>query len=79
MIMNGGGEGIVSDLSPSTSTQLLSVFQCQRAAEGFCMLPMSRLQETVPLCFSLFLTSSLTFFLSNSHYNSSSTVPLFLI
>lgn len=70
-------DGFGSDLSPSTSTRLVSVFQCRRAAAGLCMLPMSRLQETVLLCFSLFLTSSLTFFSSpHSHYNFSNTVPL---
>lgn len=69
----GERDGFESDLSPSTSTIQASVFQCRRAAAGFCMLPMSRLQETVPLCFSLYLTSSLSFFLSNSHYNSYSS------
>lgn len=56
-------DGFGSDLSPSTSTLPVSVFQCRRAAAGFCMLPMSRLQETVPLCLSLFLQSSPTFYI----------------
>lgn len=80
-IMNGGEkkDGFGSDLSPSTYTLVVRVYQCQWAAEGFCMLLMSRLQETVPLCFSQFLAILVTFFLSNSHYNSSNAISVSLI
>lgn len=63
-IMNGGEKrtAMDGDFSPSTYTLVVSVYQCQWAAERFCMLLMSRLQETVPLCFSQFLAILVTFF-----------------
>lgn len=53
------------NLSPSTSTQLVSAFLCQQAAAGFCMLPMSLLQESMHLFLSLI--GSITFFLDLQH------------